>query len=145
VNKRRSNRPDRRLVEAGTYSEAQLTELVRSVRCGGSANHKLRPGDYGFVPPSNPRPHKSPCDDIRPVLRAEATRLLISGIRAEMVSSFAEGGAPKYVWSVDSHGEVFEAKTDPPNRACHGYRLGDDETDMRKMILREWKKRCRKL
>jgi hypothetical protein len=37
--------------------------------------------------------------------------------------------------------EVYEAKTKPPSTVYHGYRLGEDETDMRRFILGEWRKR----
>jgi hypothetical protein len=59
-----------------------------------------------------------------------------------MVSRFESDGTPKYVWTVDSHGEVYEAKTKPPDTAYHGYRIGEDEREMRRYILAEWKKRC---
>jgi len=61
------------------------------------------------------------------------------------VSAFSEGGVPKYVWAVDQDGEVYEAKTKPEREmSYHGYRLGDDEIDMRKYVLGEWKRRCPK-
>jgi hypothetical protein len=59
-----------------------------------------------------------------------------------MVSPFDLGGSPKYVWVVDSDDEVYEAKTRPPEVIYHGYRIGDDEPDMRRYILGEWRKRC---
>ena len=104
--------------------------------------HKLRPGDYGFVPPVNPRPTKSPCDELRPVLRAEAERLFRQGIAAGMISPPGRGGVPKYVWAVDAAGEVYEAKTKPPDTSYHGYRIGDDEPQMRRYIVGEWRSRC---
>jgi hypothetical protein len=115
------------------------------MRYVGSSNHKLRPGDYGFVPSHNPRPSKSPCDGLRSVLVAEARALFERGIMLGMVSRFGEEGAPKYVWSVDDAGEVYEAKAKPEReREYHGYRLGDDEREIRRYILDEWKKRCNK-
>lgn len=83
------------------------------------------------------------CDDLRPVLLAEALHLLRSGILKGMVSPFPPGSQPKYVWAVGDDGEVYEAKcksdqADP----YHGYRLGQDEKTMRDYILREWSVRC---
>ena len=106
--------------------------------------HKLHPGDYGLVPPVNPRPSKSPCDDLRPLLRAEAAALFRQGLRAGMVGPLGAGGTPKYVWAVDAEGEVYEAKAKPPDTAYHGYRLGEDESEMRRYIRGEWRKRCPK-
>lgn len=109
----------------------------------GSGNHKLRPGDYGFVPSHNPRPSKSPCDDLRPLLLSEASTLFRRGIALGMVSRFEEGGAPKYVWAVDDSGEVYEAKTKSDREVeYHGYRLSDDDRAMRRHVLDEWRRRC---
>jgi hypothetical protein len=85
---------------------------------------------------------KSACDALRPVLRTEAEGLFIAGICLGMVSAFDPASTPKYVWAVDADGEVYEAKTKPPDIAYHGYRLGDDEIEMRRYILAEWRRRC---
>lgn len=141
--KRQGNRPDRRVAAAGSLPEADIAALVGHLRYVGSALHKLRPGDYGFVPPHNPRPSKSPCDDRREVPRDEAELLFRYGLERGMVSAFAAEGVPKYVWAVDEAGEVYEAKTKPGrDDGYHGYRLGDDEEQMRAYIIREWKQRC---
>ncbi len=145
MRKREGNRPDRRLALAGTYAKAELQELSDRVTYGGSSLHKLHPGNYGLIPSINPRPTKSVCDDLRVVAFDEAAQLLAAGVAAEMVSPFDRGGSPKYVWAVDEGGEVYEAKTKPPNTVYHGYRLGDDEEAMRRYILGEWEKRCPKL
>lgn len=108
----------------------------------GAPFHKLHPGDYGFLPPASPRPTKSTCDELRPVRRAEAVSLFRHGIAAGMVSRLGPGGVPKYVWAVDAAGEVYEAKTKPPGTSYHGYRLGDDEPQMRRYIVGEWRRRC---
>jgi hypothetical protein len=143
--KRQGNRPDRRIAPPEATSIGLRAALKARLRYAGSSNHKLRPGDYGFVPTHNPRPSKSPCDELRPVLLAEARALFERGIDLGMVSRFEDGGAPKYVWSVDASGEVYEAKTKPDHEErYHGYRLGDDEPTMRRYVLDEWKKRCPK-
>ena len=142
MTRRQSNRPDRRIVPFEAVTTDELARIASQAQYVGSANHKLHPGDYGFVPPSNPRPSKSPCDALRPVLLAEAAALFHSGLTAGMVSAFDVHSTPKYVWAVDSDGEVYEAKTKPPDVVYHGYRVGEDENDMRSYILAEWKKRC---
>jgi hypothetical protein len=121
---------------------ADLSALAKRLRYVGINTHKLHPGDYGFVPPVNPRPSKSPCDELRPVLRAEAARLFRRGAIVGMVSGFELDGSPKYVWAVDADGEVYEAKTKSPDTSYHRYRIGEDEPEMRRYILGEWRLRC---
>ena len=147
MTKRQSNRPARRLAPLESVSVEVLNSLAQTLRYAvtrsdNNGHHKLRPGDYGFQPPTNPRPSKDVCDDLRPVLAAEATGLFQAGIAAGMISPFEPGGTPKYVWAVDEHGEVYEAKTRPPDVVYHGYRLSEDERDMRRYVLDEWRRRC---
>jgi len=60
-----------------------------------------------------------------------------------MVSRFPAGGVPKYVWTVDEMGEVYEAKTKPDREIdYHGFRLGEDDP-MSMVVLAEWRRRCR--
>ena len=140
--RREGNRPDRRIADRNFLTDAEKMRLLGTVRYIGSGLHKLRPGDYGLSPPSNPRPSKSPCDELRPVLLAEAKLLLQRGIEKGMVSAYQPGSLPKYIWSVDEQGEVYEAKTRPERESdYHGYRIGDDETLMRKYVMSEWKVR----
>jgi len=142
--KRQSPRLDRRFLPRDSLTTEQREELANRITFVGKNLHKLRPGDYGLDPPVNPRPSKSVCDDLRPVLKAEATKLLREGAHAGMVSTFVLDGVPKYVWAVDDAGEVWEAKTAPGlGTAYYGYRLGDDDTDMRKLVKKEWTRRCR--
>lgn len=136
---RTGNPPGRRIAPAGTIPPEELSRIAALARYGGSAPHKLRVSDYGFHPPVNPRPNKSVCDDLRPVHLAEASALLTEAIRRGMVSRFANGSLPKYVWAVSDDGKVFEAKTKPGQETVyHGYRLGDDERDMTTEVQREW-------
>lgn len=144
IRKREGNRPDRRIAEAAFTTTAEREKLCKRLRYVGSGNHKLRPADYGFTPSRSPRPSKSPCDGVRVVLLEEALTLFRQGITIGMVSRFDPGGVPKYVWAVDEHDDVYEAKTQPERETdYHGYRLGDDDRDMRSYVLREWKRRCR--
>ena len=142
MTKRQSKLRDRRIVPAGSIPDADLQALAAKLRYEGIATHKLHPSDYGFIPPVNPRPTKSPCDELRPLLRAEAATLFRQGVLAGMVSLFGADGTPKYVWAVDDDGEIYEAKTKPPDTTYHGYRLGEDEPEMRRYIRGEWSKRC---
>ena len=139
--KRQGNRPDRRILPAGAVQAAFLQKLALRVQYEGSSHHKLRPGDYGLSPPSNPRPSKSLCDDVRPILLAEAIELLRAGIAKGMISKPDIDGMPKYIWAVDGHGEAYEAKRGGAKPIdYHGYRLSDADPQ-RKVVLGEWKSR----
>ena len=145
MRRREGNRPDRRVADKASLAQSQLLSLVDRAIYEGSASHKLHPGDYGFTPSVNPHPAKSVCDDLRAVALKEAKELLACGIARGMVSKFDAEGAPKYVWAVDQNGEVYEAKTKPPQAVYHGYRLGNDEKQMRRYVLDEWISRCPKI
>ena len=142
MRKREGNRTDRRVLPMDGSSVADRINLIARVSYVGSAHHKRRPGDYGFQPPVNPRPNKDVCDakGKKQVLLAEARTLFEVGIQKGMFSQPTENGLPKYVWSIDELGDVFESKSRPEREAeYHGYRLGDDEAHMRRYVLAEWK------
>lgn len=136
---RQTQNPKRRLARPDRLDQAGREALAARLVYTGSALHKRRPGDYGFHPPVNPRTWKSLCDGKRPILKAEAAELLRQGALNGLFSDFPDNGMPKYVWSVDADGEVYEAKID--SYGYHGYRL-EEEDDFRPLILKEWAKRC---
>ena len=138
--KRQGSDVKRRVVPPGGLDQEVRANLSEA-RYVGSPHHKRRPGDYGFHPPVNPRPHKSLCDDLRAINLREACRLFRSGIRQEMVSSYLENGLPKYVWAVDHAGEPYEAKLGHDGASYHGYRLYRDQR-MRQYIIRTWRERA---
>lgn len=115
-----------------------LNRLSRQLVYVGSANHKRHPGNYGFHPPSNPRPWKSVCDGRRVLLLQDAEALLVDGLRKCMISVPDNDGVPKYVWSVDAYGVPYESKIG--NGGYHGYPLYPDD-DMSAIVLREWARR----
>jgi hypothetical protein len=136
---RQSKNPKRRLAPPDRLDPLGREVLAAKLLYTGSALHKRRPGDYGFHPPVNPRTWKSLCDGKRPILRTEAAELLRQGLLNGLFSDFPDRGTPKYVWSVDAGGEVYEAKID--SEGYHGYRL-EEEDDFRPLILKEWARRC---
>lgn len=138
--KYRGNNPKRRVAKLGFFTERELGEMALTARYQGSAHHKTRPADYGFRPPTAPRPSKSICDGKRVVSRREAQHLLQAGIRLGMVSSRLKGKWPKYVWAVDDAGEVYEAKLGHDQHRYHGYLLGRDDA-MRSWVQAEWSQR----
>ena len=143
--KYRSNNPKRRIAQPNHFRQADLVHFAENAVYEGKGHHKLHPADYGFDPPVSPRPWKSVCDDLRVIKRLEAGRLFKDGLRRRMVSTYLIDGLPKYVWAVDAERQVYEAKrgTDGTRSTYHGYRLRDDEEDMHKWVVDEWRRRRR--
>ena len=135
----------RRPAKPGYYTPAELDAFADAADYDGRAYHKSTPADYGFDPPTSPRPTKSLCDDRRVIHLAEAKRLLARAFKLGMVCAASTADSlPKYAWAVDHDDEVYEAKLGGDGQHYHGYRLSrDDKT--RKWILDEWKKRARQV
>lgn len=95
VKKRISFNPKRRLQAP---DEEMATGWLKA-DYGGNPEHKRNPGDFGLTPPSNPRPHKSLCDDAGILSRQEAKNLLLAGIKKGCVSQqkIAPAGWPQNV------------------------------------------------
>jgi hypothetical protein len=141
--KRPGNNPKRRIAPAGLLSEAERAELIGKIKYVASGHHKRNPRDYGLER-TNPRPTKSLCDIDESVSADEAKALVQRGIMAGMFSDYFLDGHPKFVWSVSTDDEVYEAKTDGSTAGVyHGYRLEEDD-NMREQVRRVWKQRCRK-
>ena len=132
---RSGNRPIRRIEAASRHSTQEREALANRVVYVGSAHHKSKAGDYGFHPPTAPRPTKSLCDLSRVISRDEAQDLLRHGVLKGMLSAFEGAELPKYVWSVDDNGVAYEAKIG--NGGYHGYPL-ENTDDMSKIVLQEW-------
>ncbi len=143
MRKRASNNPKRRVADWPSTDKDFLLSLCNRVRYVGSGHHKRYPADYGFER-TNPVPSKSLCDAVTPLFLGEAQALLVQGVMRGMISTTAEDGFPKYIWSVAVDGRVFEAKThqNTPGQ-YHGYPL-ELEDDMREYVRGMWDKRCQK-
>jgi hypothetical protein len=138
---RPGNNPKRRIASITRLTELQRSALARAVRYAGSGHHKRSPADYGLER-TNPRPHKSLCDGVKMITFKEAKHLMEKGILYGMFSDFFIEEHPKFIWSVSSDGEVYEAKTDAVTPGVyHGYPL-EEEDDMRGLVKQIWKKRC---
>ena len=140
VMRSRGNNPKRRIVLPGHFTAAELAEFAARARYEGSALHKLRPADYDFDPPANPRPSKSVCDDLRVIKLREARALLDAAFTHGMISACDPKALPKYAWAVDEEGEAYEAKLG--RNGYHGYRLGEDDSVMRDWVIDEWRERA---
>jgi len=138
--KRHGSNPKRRIASTDRLDAGGRAALAERTTYVGSALHKSKPGNYGFQPPVNPRAWKSICDGLRVILAEEARDLFRRGIVTGMFSDFEDGELPKYVWSVDDDGEVYEAKISPGSNSYKGYRL-EEEDAMRDTVLKEWKAR----
>lgn len=137
---RQGNNPKRRVEEPRGLTQERIDFLTQAATYVGSGHHKRYPLDYGFER-TNPVPTKSLCDMSGPVYLNEARELFYKGIRARMISSHGEP-FPKYIWSVDTNGIVYEAKSDPSTPGLyHGYPI-ESERPVREYILKEWKRRC---
>jgi hypothetical protein len=88
-------------------TEEERTDLAQRSCYGGNPEHKRYPGDYGLMPPANPRPGKTLCDASERILKVEAERLLAEGIKKGMVSIQQRNGWPQNVWAISSTGMVL--------------------------------------
>ena len=136
--KRQSNNPKRRIAPRDETEPQFLDRVTATAVYTGDGQHKSKPADYGFHPPTSPRPNKSLCDGTRIIKLAEATALFREGIRRGMISTYRVDGLPKYVWAVDAYGHVYEAKLSKNSRNYHGYELGYNERAMKKIVAEEW-------
>lgn len=140
---REGNDPRRRIAEAAAFTLEERRQLAGRAKYIGSGYHKRFPAVYQFDPTTGPRPSKSLCDGKRVVPKEEAAQLLRNGVLRGMFSEPFIQGYPKYIWSVDEKGEVYEAKTHPNDHGqYHGYRL-EDHDPMRRRILNAWQERAK--
>jgi len=119
---------------------AELQALASRARYGGNPEHKKNPGDFGLVPPSDPRQGKSLCDVAKIFKRNEAEELLRAGLRKGLVSDRMAGEWPKNVWSVTDDGFAMEAQLENPDLGTyHGYPM--PETDpLSHEVIRRWER-----
>lgn len=116
---------------------AELQALASRARYGGNPEHKKNPGDFGLVPPSDPRQGKSLCDVAKIFKRNEAEELLRTGLSKGLVSDRMAGEWPKNVWSVTDDGFAMEAQLENPNLGTyHGYPMPETDPLSREVILR---------
>jgi hypothetical protein len=139
MQRRKGYNPKRKFVSVESLAMVDCAGLARDAKYGGNSEHKLSPGDYGLMPPARPRPGKTLCDGA--VTRAEAERLLKSGLTKGMISKQQRSGWPQNVWAVSDQSEVFEAQLENSEQGIyHGYPMPIDD-DFRRAILAEWAQR----
>ena len=130
----------RRLADPPLPAEI-LMELSRRVAYLGSPYHKRNPGDFGLIPPAQPRPDKTLCDEAGVVRLVDAIRFLREGVRRGTISETDSQGFPMYVWAVTPAGIVLEAKlTNAGLGQYHGYPLFEPDP-FRDVVLSHWSER----
>ena len=142
--KRHSNDPRRHILAQCRFREGDRDRLLRCARYRGSEDHKSAPLDYPLDEACTPKRNKTLCDLKRPITFREARELFAEGIRRGMVSKRMTGGYPVFVWSVDDHGEVYEAKPGGDPRVYHGYPLGPRDGVFPDLVRQEWRRRGRR-
>lgn len=142
MKRRKGYNPKRRIAPSDQWPEEKCRVTAGRVGYGGNPEHKSRPGDYGLVPPANPRPGKTLCDAAGEFPKAGAEGLLREGLLRGMVSIHQRGGWPQNIWSV-AHGEPYEAQLENNDQGVyHGYPMPKDD-DFRSIVLTEWTRRER--
>jgi hypothetical protein len=98
----------RRNVRERRLSDPEKLWLGTEATYEGSPYHKRHPGDFGLIPPSQPRADKTLCDVAGITTKAEAQKLLEQAIAAGLVSESERQGYPHQLWAVDSTDRVYE-------------------------------------
>ena len=136
MHKRSNFNPKRRIQ---THCDPETVHrLARQVRYGGNPEHKRNAGDFGLVPPAQPRADKTLCDEVSVDSRAKAEVLLREGAKKGLISEQMRGGFPQNIWSVTAKGEPLEAElTNQDTGEYHGYPM--PQTDVfRDEVLKRW-------
>ena len=136
-NTRRQQFNDKRRI-CQTSGHENLADLVEKVSYTGNPAHKRNPGDFGLSPPAEPRGDKTLCDSVGIFSKADATRLLKTGISKGLVSEQVRGGFPQNVWAVDEDGNPLEAQLENRSQGTyHGYPLAVNDP-FRDAVLTCW-------
>jgi hypothetical protein len=120
---------------------AELSALEVRISYGGNPQHKRKPGDFGLVPPSAPRPDKTLCDATGILTRAAALTALREGVRRGLISRANRSSFPQNIWSVTTDGIPLEFQLE--NREIgtyHDYPMPENDP-FRERILRAWRSR----
>lgn len=105
-----AKRHTKRAIRSAPLTDEERAVLRASAAYEGSPHHKRKPGNFGLIPPTAPRPDKTLCDEARISRREDAIRLFDRAIERGLVSEAkAPDGLPKQLWVMDEQGQVFEA------------------------------------
>ena len=143
MRRRTSFNPKRELLPLARFEACKSVfhSLAAQVRYAGNPEHKRNPGDFNLVPPAAPRRGKSLCDDAHIFSRADAVKLLRSGLKMGLVDARWPGeGWPQIVWAVTGDGHPLEAQREGEG-AYHGYPMPDADP-FRAAVLERWRVVC---
>ncbi|MBN8943564.1 MAG: hypothetical protein J0H01_28920 [Rhizobiales bacterium] len=113
--------PKRKLRVWTEPDQATKAAMADRVVYTGNPQHKRNPGDFDLHPPSAPRQNATLCDEAGISHRAEAQKLLRSGVEAGLVSERMQEGLPTQIWMVRGD-VVFEAQLENAVQGhYHGY------------------------
>lgn len=118
-----------------------LEQLAQRIRYGGNPEHKRNPGDFGLVPPAQPRADKTLCDEAGIFTKELAERLLKDGALNGLISDQMRGDFPQNIWVVTQDGIPLEAELENQAQGTyHGYPMPSTDP-FRNVVLERWKKR----
>lgn len=138
---RRDDRYNRKRRIRQNCESGYLMGISDKITYGGNPEHKRNPGDFGLMPPSQPRSHKSLCDVVNIFSIHEATRLLKAGVEKGLISVCESNGFPQNIWSVSNDGYPLEAQLENPEKGTyHGYPMPDTDP-FRDEVLEWWTRR----
>lgn len=124
----------------GAVDRELLQRLAKRVRYGGNPEHKRNPGDFGLVPPAQPRADKTLCDEAGISKKAVAEGLLRDGVTKGLVSEQMRGEFPQNIWAVTKDGLPLEAELENQAQGTyHGYPMPSTDP-LRDTVLELWKK-----
>jgi hypothetical protein len=129
--------PKRRIAAPELIDRDNRRKLADRLVYSGNPEHKRNPGDFGLIPPSQPRRGKSLCDSAAIYTRSEALRYLKIGLEKGAISETLIDGWPKIIWAVTGDGIPLEAQKDG-DCSYHGYPM-PLEDPMSSEIKKFWK------
>jgi len=136
--RKRKHNPKRAISEHA--DPALLKYLEEEVRYVGSPLHKRSPGDFGLIPPPQPRPDKTLCDGVKIFQVKVALKLLRAGVAKGLISKQFRGKFPQNIWTVTTNGVPLEAQLDNLDVGTyHGYPMGDGDP-LAKKVIERWNK-----
>ena len=137
MRRRRINNPKRKIRR--DLEPEYLQSLAERVSYGGNPEHKRNPGDFGLLPPSQPRADKTLCGAVGIFSVTQATRYLREGARRGLISEQERNGYPQNIWAVTENGWPLEGQLENSQTGTyHGYPMPEADP-FREEVLEKWK------
>jgi hypothetical protein len=140
----RKPNPKRVPISDEEYAESKedLALQSKNLSYRGKPEHKETPGDFGLIPPCDPRLAKTYCDKVGIFNIRIALGLLREGYKRGLIDKRRNhDGLPRHIWAVTDDGHVLEAKPSGSGfNAYHGYPMLNDDP-LRDKIFDLWHRR----